>query len=464
MRSSSGKMSKSVRQQYFREKMFFIIFFSVVCLSNYYNIATGNVIRNLKFLLMAIMFIYLVNKVLKIRTVLIDKFGLRLTVIMTVLFIIAGSIANQVGGQGHYSYLGGGRTLSDYASLASVLVLLALGYMLSLWFRHNEFKLDMILALRSVALLVVGSNLILFMFHLNFGRGGRLGRFSGWTDNPNTLGIMLMIFFPIIFYLIFSDLKRTWRKRLVDIGILVAIIFLALKTGSRATILSLIIMGGVILVFYSTRTRLVAVFLVVLTFGVVIVDPNIVEDVQGMRQFQRNSNDVLSGRTDAWNLAKFVFYESPCIGYGFGAETKFIKRMLPVTSSHQGEYFHNSYLSLLVAVGILGSAAVFILIAVAVVRLAVAIFKKDAFDGFYVIMSSIFIGSLFHGTFESWLFSLGSISGILFWTSCFYLIQFSHGEKRFEKIKANRALIRKMRQDKGVGSVGQENILQYPHS
>ncbi len=80
--------------------------------------------------------------------------------------------------------------------------------------------------------MVIASAAIMWPLGLNLGRGE--GRFSAWTDNPNTLGLMIA---PGLIILIANVIERQRGRLFQDAFFIVAGLFVLLQTGSRASIL-----------------------------------------------------------------------------------------------------------------------------------------------------------------------------------------------------------------------------------
>ena len=88
----------------------------------------------------------------------------------------------------------------------------------------------------NIGRVVIVTSAIMWLLSLNLGRGFR---FSGWTDNPNTLGLMLA---PTLTIMVAGVLQQRNPWLLTTNGIFFAVgMFILLKTGSRAAFLWVVV-------------------------------------------------------------------------------------------------------------------------------------------------------------------------------------------------------------------------------
>ena len=284
-------------------------------------------------------------------------------------------------------------------------------------------------AMISGGAVITYSNLFLYLIGVNLGRGagrlggeGGIGRFSGWLDNPNTLGIILLGTFPIILQ---SALKRNkWVS--YESVLVTSMLLLLFLTGSRSTLLGMAIMAAILLWTHSRKTKNFAILVILLATLLSLFDPGAMNSTSIAKyspQFSRQGTDVLSGRSFAWEIGLQLIQEKPFFGFGFGTEGLLLERFVPVTAVHQGKYFHNSYISLLISSGLIGGGPMLILLAIAIKK-ALRVFGRTSKnnDHFTSLMGTLFLGFLVHAFFETWIFSPGSVYCFFFWFTCFWLL------------------------------------------
>lgn len=277
--------------------------------------------------------------------------------------------------------------------------------------------------------IVTFSNLLLYLLDINLGRGagviggtGGVARFSGWLDNPNTLGVILLGTFPFALQAaLIKSKKGGWVN--YESLLVISMILLLSFTGSRAALLGMAVMGSMICWTHSYKARYFVILFCFFIGMLLLVEPNLTEQVMQYKQFQRQGDDILSGRMLAWEVALELIQKNPYFGYGMGAESKLMEVFMPITAMHQGKNFHNSYLSLLISSGIIGVIPLLILLVIGLKK-SIGIFLRSGkiSDHFAFMMSTLFLGFLVHAIFETWLFSPGSVYGFVFWVACFWLL------------------------------------------
>ena len=262
-----------------------------------------------------------------------------------------------------------------------------------------------------VTMIVVGSNLLLYLLGINLGRVQ--SRFSGWLDNPNTLGLVLLVGIPFLMVSIFRT--KTTRLTTTALPLLMVVLSLLYTTGSRSSAIAAAVMIGTIL--WSRRSKTIFPFLLV---GAFLVSTQMPSDVIEESTYARsNTVSLLSGREDVWEVGVKLYERQPYWGYGFGEELDLIRKNLRKDSPHQGNNFHNSYLSLLISSGLIGSALVVFLM---LRTMLLMYFRRHRFSrDFDICMIALFLGFMVHGVGETWLFSAGGLHGVIFWMSFWWI-------------------------------------------
>lgn len=166
-----------------------------------------------------------------------------------------------------------------------------------------------------------------------------VGRFQGWSVNPNQLGLFLITAFYYIFYL--SNLN--FRFKLLFSIPLALILFLV---NSSATIMSVFVL---ILVPYMLDLNLKWRSSVVLClFKISIYFVIIILFIFGAFHFFNKTGDFDgNGRLPLWVNSILAVYESPVWGWGPGAHAGY-------SAPFQGWESHNIYLDIATQSGFLG--------------------------------------------------------------------------------------------------------------
>jgi O-antigen ligase len=271
--------------------------------------------------------------------------------------------------------------------------------------------------------LTIASASVMWLLGLNLGRTQGV-RFTAWTDNPNTLALLLA---PTLVILMAEVLSRCpgwlWRS----LPFLVTGAFLLTATESRASELWVLVAA---LGFYAFRQGAALSFglaSVVLTFGSLYWN-EITSLIFGAvkRDDLKQAADVLSGRSEIWPLGLKLFGDQPVFGHGIGSSQTILSNYEWLFYESQGHHFHNSYLTIAVETGVMGLIAVGFVLAMSFAGSALR--AKRAHGDSWAIWPwralpwALVAGALAHAFFETWLLSAGNANMILIWT-CIILLQ-----------------------------------------
>ena len=317
--------------------------------------------------------------------------------------------------------------------LSVLLIIIAAAILSGAW--ADQRGRDMFLAeLVFMARFVAFSSFLLLVARVNLGRVP--GRFSGWTSNPNELGTMLLLLTVPVLHRAMTAPSRGFRSERLLLGVIGVVL---LATGSRGAILG--IAFGVLVYLWSVRkvsirSSLVAAALSALLYTAV-GGADTVRQVPGLRRLVPKDSieddlDIaelraLSGRGEVWKLTLELFEKNPWRGYGWGVESELLEIHSDRIHYHQGAHVHNSYLSLLLQVGLLGAIPIVLLLLTAVRRSGRAILREHESSsipsGHAGVLLAMFVGGLAHAFVESWLFATGNLNSLIFWPVWFMLLR-----------------------------------------
>ncbi len=275
------------------------------------------------------------------------------------------------------------------------------------------------LILNVTMLIFIISYLMLFISpHLSF----LAGRFQGIFQNPNSIGITCAILSPLSFWHFLETKKKT--ALFLFFLILVALFLSASRSSINATVIA---MGYFIythsknyrpLVFFSLMSLILILTLVAQTitthFLKVYIRPETIS--------------TLGGRINIWPPAVDLIMDRPFFGYGFGVEEKILSLKYAILRQHVGGYIHNSYLGMLLQLGIVGFiifyGPLFILL------LKELFSRRDTATPLlrYALQASVIAG-LLCCIFESWVYSVGNAQALPFWIIVMLLAFYRYQDK-----------------------------------
>lgn len=290
----------------------------------------------------------------------------------------------------------------------------------------------------NVGRFVIASSFFCYVLGINLGRAGG-GRFSGWTDNPNTLGIMIA---PTILILITQILDGKARWQIWSMPFIMMGLVLLVSTGSRASLLW-VLSGCFIIYAFKQGIGLVS-WLMLLAIAFIAIWWNQFESAVLGQLTRDNDNiyaDVLSGRSELWPFGVEMFWEKPVLGHGLSMSPDMIDTIGQFLKQAQAQQFHNSYITVLVEAGAIGFIGVFVPILAALAgglyRASTDVYVSGPNWATEALPWAIVFGAMWHGFFETWFISPGNANIMLFWT-CVWLLACDPNAKRLYKNKSLR--------------------------
>lgn len=274
----------------------------------------------------------------------------------------------------------------------------------------------------NVGRVVIFSNGVMLAAGLSLGRGNR---FSGWTDNPNTLALMLA---PTLIILIAQILERRRNVLLWNVPFLLVGLLLMLQTDSRASLLWVAVAG---LAMFAFRQGVGISFWLSLVVGVAAVlwwndISGFVLSLVDRSRSGRVDADILSGRSEMWPVGLDFFFQKPLTGHGPGMSEGLLDGLGAAFKEAEGEQFHNSYLTILVEYGVVVAAAVLLVIGTAVwggVRTSSLVNRqRNRLWPIQGLPWVILLGALGHAFFETWIMSPGNANSYVLWTCIWILV------------------------------------------
>ena len=288
-------------------------------------------------------------------------------------------------------------------------LVLSCGIILSLFIFSNTVKLIDFLAGASLAsgLWVVVNFIGLFHpgYYDNF------GLYKGLTYNANALGgTIALISAPLAL----RSILDSERALLGSILFIMSVVVLWLY-GSRASLLSFLIVAGVFLVkLFFIQRRNFFLMLTALTLFVVVSFEKVVSSFFRFFIKYEHLSNPLATRNQSWGLRFEAIERKPLKGWGYGVNpiriSPELATMFDVNKNMGSTEKGNSYLAILEEFGlVLGP----LLIAILLLNLYYVYRHNRRINP---LLIAVLFASLIHAFFESWLIYLGSFSAIWFWT------------------------------------------------
>lgn len=238
------------------------------------------------------------------------------------------------------------------------------------------------------------SVLLMGFYFMYTGQGYQVGRFRGIFGNPNGLGTFS--FLLIMLVSVIHSLNRRTFKRWELIAIYLVVLWFLVASGSRASMVALLIFF-VFGRFFSSSVFLGFVAFLLFLAGFEMLYANLAPIVTALgleEYFRLHTLETGSGRYFAWGFAWEKIQEYLVFGGGFGTDEYVMRKNYAylMAMNHEGGV-HNSYLSLWFDVGLVGLLiylrSFFLLFTKATKRVPMSL--------------GVMFAVLFSVTYESWL-------------------------------------------------------------
>jgi O-antigen ligase len=311
------------------------------------------------------------------------------------------------------------------ATFGTVVFVIVAARLVAANFDHIALRKRFFDVLWRIGVVIVAATAPMYVLGINLGRSGR-GRFSAWTDNPNTLGAILA---PLLVVMLAGILarRRGWQWR-HGLPFMVSL-FLLYQTGSRAALLWVCVSAIAFWIYrkgVSFGALLAAVALVLFVGWRDQIAHWILTHItrEGLRS-HASFDALVSGRGEAWQIGWTLAQDKPWLGYGFGTSPQLIDAYDWFFSLHQGGHFHNSYMTVLVEGGAFGLVTLCAMLALALgkglqeARQTRSLPRQEW--PFVALPWVMLLGAMGHAIFESWLLAAGNANALVLWT-CIWMM------------------------------------------
>jgi O-antigen ligase len=176
------------------------------------------------------------------------------------------------------------------------------------------------------------------------------GRYSGGGQNAVELGLILSLCFPIAWHLAITEKANRFGNliKIICFSFIPTAFFALILTASRTALLTII--PGLVYILWSFRRfkpiyRVIGliIFILAVLIGQSMIPQATLERL-GTIGYQLASGD-LGGRVELWKQSLEIFTEHPLLGIGSGSLA---------APDQLGAFTHNTFLSILTELGILG--------------------------------------------------------------------------------------------------------------
>ena len=252
---------------------------------------------------------------------------------------------------------------------------------------------------------------IMSLIGLDLGRSST--RATGWVDNPNSLGFLLVAALSM------KPLSgqqsvghRGFFSRLYPTGSTLLLIAGVALSGSRATALA-VMTAFTLRAWYTSKRTALALFLIG-TSVLALISPNFASAQELLGR--TGTGDLSSGRTELWKIAWEYGSDTWLLGRGHASSPDFINNTSLVFidyDSFSAGNFHSTWVEAWFSWGLPG-----LLISITTLGLIVSgASASGARTAENATRSGFLAACVVHAFFETWIFNAGSPTFMLFWVA-----------------------------------------------
>lgn len=259
------------------------------------------------------------------------------------------------------------------------------------------------LILQCFGIILTASYISIFIFP---GRAFHSGRFQGILQNPNGLAVLCAMLLPLSLWRVLE----TGKNKTLFILMLISL-FLA---ASRGSIIASVLSLGYLILLSSNKQRSLIFFASLSFFFIFAWAIDTLARPFFLNYIRVETIPTGAGRFEVWPIAIDLILDRPFFGYGFGIEDKLIQLKRIVLLHHPGGYFHNSYLGLVLQLGIMGFVLFFLPLLVLLLK-EITLKKDDSIPLLRHALFASFMAGLICAVFESFIYSVGNAQAFPFW-------------------------------------------------
>lgn len=249
------------------------------------------------------------------------------------------------------------------------------------------------------------------------------GRFNGIFGNPNGLGVVSTMILPLSLWQFLQTKKKS--AFFLFFMILLALLLSAARGPLNATAVSL----GYFIYARSKRYRPLVLFSSMSFILILIWIIGTFIKEYFMHYIRAESIPMLGGRLEVWPIALDLILDKPIFGYGFGVEDKLIGVKKIVFTMHAGAYVHNSYLGMLLQLGVVGFILFFIPLFILLFKELSSKPQESSIPLLRYALRTSLIAGLICCIYESWIYSVGNAMAFPFWIIVMLLTFYQYRDK-----------------------------------
>jgi O-antigen ligase len=277
------------------------------------------------------------------------------------------------------------------------------------------------------AWIVLAPMIVLLVSGSGYGVTVIMNQYAGYFGNQNMFGTFSALITPYVLFHLRAVARKRWERG-ADL-LLIVMIFAGLwYSNSRNGAMSCLLAIATYFFIVNTQSRLRIVAAAVCLAIAIVVLPGVRDDLtRFIRKGTDRSAEVVSTSTQIFEEKRYemwrgvwpMFWEQALTGYGFASSHLLV---FPFTKDEEaGRALHNSYLEIFGDLGLPGLLLLG-LILFCVSGKARALIRRRSEDAtanlernIHAVFISIFVAGSVNAFFESWMFSVGNLTSLMYW-------------------------------------------------
>ena len=265
--------------------------------------------------------------------------------------------------------------------------------------------------------------MVMLLSGLGYGITIIMNQYAGFFGNQNMFGTFSALITPYVLFHWRVVAQKKWEKWL-DIGLLAVVLAGLWFSNSRNGMSSFVIAVTVYFFVVNLQSRIKIIVAASCLLLVLFISPAMKSDLvsfvrkgtdKSVQVKDLSSQMAEEERFKMWSGVWPLFWKQKLTGYGFAASHLLV---FPFTRDEEaGRSLHNSYLEIFGDLGLPGLILLFLMIYKVGAKAVTQTQQKGEYlerniNAFFI---AVFAAGAFNAFFESWMFSVGNLTSLMFW-------------------------------------------------
>ncbi|MGH9843271.1 MAG: O-antigen ligase family protein, partial [Blastocatellia bacterium] len=275
------------------------------------------------------------------------------------------------------------------------------------------------------AWIVLAPMIVLLLSGTGYGVTVIMNQYAGYFGNQNMFGTFSALITPFVLFHWRTVARKKW-ERWADL-LLLGMVFVGLwYSNSRNGAICCVLAIGTYFFVINAQSRIKIVAAAVCLAAVIAISPSIQSDLtRFIRKGTDKSVEVISTSTQIFEEKRYemwrgvwpMFWKRALTGYGFASSHLLV---FPFTKDEEaGRALHNSYLEIFGDLGLPGLILLLLILSRVGTKTLTLVRRRSDFleRNINAVFISIFVAGSANAFFESWMFSVGNLTSLLYWSA-----------------------------------------------